>query len=281
MSTMPPTTRRRRPKPVLTARTADRHRLYQAAVQGPEAEVEFVANTFRRLRGRPARRLREDFCGTALTASEWVKTHRDNTAVGLDLHGPTLAWGKRNNIAPLPADAQSRITLLQRNVLTPGREGANADAILAMNFSYWIFKTRTLMRQYFLGVHRSLVRDGVFFLDIYGGYEAGKVQEERRRIAGGFTYVWDQAAYDPNTADYRCNIHFEFKRGPAMLNAFVYEWRLWTLAEVRELLAEAGFQNTTVYWEGDNKRGGGNGIFKPKAVGVPDAAFICYITAEK
>jgi len=44
---------------------ADRHRLYELAVQDAGAEVAFVDRTFRRLRRRPAETLREDFCGTA------------------------------------------------------------------------------------------------------------------------------------------------------------------------------------------------------------------------
>ncbi len=276
----PKTASKPRAKP-LTARTADRHTLYQIAVQGPAAEVAFVASNFKRLRARPARTLREDFCGTALTACEWVKAHKDNTALGLDLHKPTLAWGREHNVATLPPAAQERIRLLPRNVLTPGPDAGDMDVILAMNFSYWIFKTRPLMLTYFKSVLASLARDGVFFLDIYGGFETAKIQEDRRRCPGGFTYIWDQASYNPITADYVCKIHFEFKRGPAMQNAFTYEWRLWTLAEIRELLTEAGFRRVSVYWEGDNGKGGGNGIFRPRAVGDPDAAYICYLSAEK
>jgi hypothetical protein len=32
-------------------------------------------------------------------------------------------------------------------------------------------------------------------------------------------------------------------------NAFHYEWRLWTLPELRELLLEAGFSKVRVFWE--------------------------------
>jgi hypothetical protein len=267
-------------KPALTAATADRHRLYELAVQCPQSEVEFVSRTFRRLRGRPARRLREDFCGSAACACEWVRTHRSNTAVGLDLHKPTLAWGRRHNFMALPEQTRERLRLLQRNVLRPGAGTGDMDAVLAMNFSYWVFKTRPLMLQYFTAVHRSLQRDGVFYLDHYGGYEAQKIQTERRRCAG-FTYVWDQVYFDPITYDIRCHIHFDFKRGPMMRRAFTYHWRLWTIPELQELLQEAGFRRSTVYWEGDNARGGGNGVFRPRKVGEACATFVAYIVAEK
>jgi hypothetical protein len=42
--------------------------------------------------------LKEDFCGTALLASEWVEWRRDNTALGVDLDAATLAWGREHNL---------------------------------------------------------------------------------------------------------------------------------------------------------------------------------------
>jgi SAM-dependent methyltransferase len=273
-------------KRVLTAAGADRHRLYEAAVQCPEAEVGFVASTFRKLRGRAARLLREDFCGTALTSCEWVKTHSENLAVGLDLHRPTLKWAAANNVSELTEEQRGRVKLLECDVRKPVAAARGVDVVNAMNFSYWIFKTREGLREYFEAVRESLAEDGVFFLDHYGGYEAGKVQEDRRRYRmpgwkGGFTYVWDQAAFNPISGDYRCHIHFEFSRGPAMRKAFTYEWRLWSLLEVQELLREAGFRKVTVYWEGTDAKGKGNGVFKPRTVGEADAAYICYLSAER
>jgi hypothetical protein len=277
---MPKRPSKRKSKPRPTAANSDRRRLYELAVQSPETEVGFVSRTYRRLRGRPPRRLREDFCGSAALACEWVRAHRKNTALGLDLHKATLAWGRRHNLSRLTDDQKDRIDLRLRDVLHPGAGTGGMDAILAMNFSYWVFKTRARMLRYFREVRFSLARGGVFFLDHYGGYEAQRVQQERRRCAG-FTYVWDQASFDPITHDYRCHIHFDFKRGPMMKRVFTYDWRLWTIPELRELLEEAGFRRSTVYWEGDNGHGGGNGVFRPRKVGESCATFIAYIVAER
>jgi hypothetical protein len=266
-------------KPVLTARTADRHTLYQIAVQAPDAEMDFVGATFKKLRGRPCVSIREDFCGTAYSSCEWVSRGKAHTAVGLDLHGPTLAWGTRNNLAKLTPEQRDRVKLIKANVLTPPEEATGIDAVLAMNFSYFCFQTREQMRAYFTRVRESLAPDGVFFMDAWGGYESMREQQERRRCKGGFTYIWDQATYDPITGDMICHIHFEFKKGPAMKKAFSYRWRLWTLPEIQELLLEAGFKQPTVHWEGEDKKGAGNGVFTPKKHGVADASFICYITA--
>jgi hypothetical protein len=128
-------------------------------------------------------------------------------------------------------------------------------------------------------VHEGLVRDGIFFLDAFGGYEAFQELEESTPY-NGFTYVWDQARYNPVNGDITCHIHFRFKDGSRMRRAFSYEWRLWTLPELTELLAESGFK-TTVYWEGTNEDGTGNGEFKPVTEADADAGWIAYIVAEK
>lgn len=266
--------------PRFTAATADRHELYQLSVQNVESEIDFVDATYLAIRGRHASLLREDFCGTGNTSCEWVRRRPDNRAVGLDIDAETLAWGRDNNIARLTQDQQPRVRLEERDVRTPG-DAAGADAVLAMNFSYWLFMTRAELRDYFRSVHQSLATDGIFFLDHYGGSESMIEQEEERRIDEGFVYIWDQARYDPISGTMDCRIHFKFRDGSRINDAFTYRWRLWTLPEIRELLAEAGFSKITIYWEGDDGDGGGDGEFTPAEVGTADPAFVCYITAEK
>jgi len=73
--------------------------------------------------------------------------------------------------------------------------------------------------------------------------------QEPRKVAQGFTYVWDQNKFDPITHEVLNYIHFEFKDGTKMDKAFTYEWRYWTLPELRELLIEAGFSSVRVYWD--------------------------------
>ena len=38
---------------------------------------------------------------TAFISAEWVRSHPKRTALGLDLHAATLAWGRKWNIEPL------------------------------------------------------------------------------------------------------------------------------------------------------------------------------------
>jgi len=260
------------------AETVDRHNLYEKSVQNSALEYKFVNKTFRKIRGRKPSILREDFCGTARMCREWVSRRKLNTAVGVDLDAEVLNWGREHNIKPLDAAQQLRIKLVENNVLTAKTE--KADIIMAMNFSYQLFKDRASLGNYFKRVREYLVDDGVFFLDAYGGYEAFKEITERTHHKK-FTYVWEQAKYNPVNGDMTCHIHFEFADGSKMKKAFSYSWRLWTLPEIQELLHEAGFKKVTIYWEGSDKKGEGNGEFKPTTKADADAGWVCYIAAEK
>ena len=73
-----------------TAATTSKHELYQLSVQNVEAEIDFIDETFEQIRGREAVSLREDFCGTGNTSTEWVRRRSANTAIGLDIDQPTL-----------------------------------------------------------------------------------------------------------------------------------------------------------------------------------------------
>lgn len=271
--------RRRKAHAHTQAEGADRFDLYQRAVQEVEAEIDFVDETFRTLRARQARILREDFCGTANTACEWVRRRKSNLAIAVDLDDEPLQWGLEHNVAKLPSGAAARIRLLRENVLSA--KTRPADIILAMNFSYWLFRDRRTMKRYFRRVRHALVADGLFLLDAYGGYDAPRVIEEAREC-DGFTYEWEQASYNPITGEMACFIHFAFPDGSRLERAFSYTWRLWTLPEIRELLLAAGFARTTVYWQGwDEETGEPDGIFEPTEIGEPDAGWICYVVAEK
>ncbi len=260
------------------AARADRHVLYQKAVQDPAAELDFVCKTYRRLRGQALRRLREDFCGTAHTACAFVRRHKDNIACGVDIDPEVLAWGREHNVAALNPAQRARLTLIEADVRTAGTEPV--QAVLAMNFSYYLFHERQILIEYFRNVRRNLAADGVFFLDAYGGYESHMNITEKRKC-DGFTYVWEQAEFNPIDHRLQCYIHFRFKDGSRLERAFSYDWRLWTLPELTEILRAAGFTEVTVYWEGtDEESGEGDGIFTPATRGDADAGWVCYLTAS-
>jgi len=268
-----------KPKPRPSqASLADPHRLYELSVQCAEAEIDFIESTFERLRGRKARVLREDFCGTATVCCEWVRRSRSRRAIGVDIDPQVLDWGRANNLSALgPAQAR-RVNLMEANVLNADTEPV--DALCAMNFSYWLFKERKALKRYLQRARSALANDGVLFLDAYGGYDSFREIEEEREI-DGFTYIWEQAKYEPISGGLICHIHFAFPDGSRLERAFSYDWRLWTLPEILDLLDEVRFSRVTVYWQGWAKDGEADGVFRPATEGEADAGWICYITAEK
>lgn len=261
---------------------ADRHRLYELSVQCAEAEVDFVDQNFRLLRGRSARLLREDFCGTASVCCEWVTRRKNNRAFGIDINPEVLDWGRENNLSQLQEDIAERVTLLEDDVLEA--ETRSPDIVVALNFSYWLLKHRAALKRYFKRVRKTLKDDGVLFLDAYGGYDSYRIITEERAIedeSGDFTYIWEQEKYDPITGHLVCHIHFAFPDGSRLDRAFSYDWRLWSLPEIRELLDEAGFSRVICYWQGWGQDGNPDGVFTPVEGGEPDAGWIAYLTAEK
>jgi SAM-dependent methyltransferase len=261
---------------------ADIHELYEKSVQNVEHEAEFLQTTFEQIRGRKAHLLREDFCGTASVwasvCCQWVKQGEEYQAIGVDIDPAVLEWGRQNRLAKLPTADQPRVSLIESNVMTA--QTPPPDILAAFNFSYFIFKTRDELRAYFKKAYDALNDDGVFFCDLFGGPEAQEETREKTKYKR-FTYIWHQAEFHPVTNFIRCHIHFRFKDGSKIKKAFTYEWRLWSAPEIREVLAEAGFKKSTLYWEGEDEDGEGNGEFTPDEKGEADLAWIAYIVAEK
>jgi SAM-dependent methyltransferase len=259
-----------------SARTADRHVLYEMSVQCPEAEVRFFDRVYRNTYGREPTVLREDFCGTAAVSCEWIRTRAQNTAIGIDLDPPVLAWSREHNVPKL-GPAARRLTLVRGDVRRV--RTAPVEIVVAMNFSYFTFKARKDLLRYFRAVHRSLRREGLFFLDIMGGPEAQVPQLEELDY-GDYVYVWDQDKFNPITHECRFYIHFKFPDGTKMWRAFSYDWRLWSTAEVRDALLETGFRSVDVYWEGASANGEGNGVFRVTRKGDNSPAWVGYVVAR-
>jgi hypothetical protein len=262
-----------------TAGTSDPLELYEQSVQDPAGECSLIDQVWRERRGRKARSLREDFCGTAIVAAEWVKRRRDNTAVAIDLDGRVLEWGRARLRQRLNEEQRRRLTILRADVRTV--KAAKVDCIVAMNFSYFIFKQREELKRYFEHCREGLARDGMLLLDAYGGSEAHLEMEEEQHF-DGFTYVWDQALVNPITGRVVNHIHYTFPDGSRINKAFTYDWRLWTLPELRDVLLEAGFRNVAVYWEGTDRRTGqGNDVWRASERGEACEGWVAYLAAEK
>ena len=145
--------------------------------------------------------------------------------------------------------------------------------------SYFIFKKRQEMKNYFSNVFSSLNKKGLFVVDIFGGsqcYDAIEDVHTKKK----FTYYWDQVSYDPISNFALFYIHFRVN-GKKVTKVFKYDWRMWSIPEVRDLMEEVGFKKTHVYWEGTTRKGEGDGKFKRTEKGESCLSWIAYIAAEK
>jgi len=266
----------------------DKHLLYSASVQSVDADVDFFQRIYKKAHGERFTRFREDFCGTAALACEFIQRSEKNQAWGVDLDQPTLDWGARNYLPKL-GDGQERLELICSDVLADGNP--TAQVIAALNFSFCVFKTRDVLQAYFRKVRESLEPGGIFFLDIFGGTEALCQDQEKRRIDAEvafdgtrvprFTYIWEQARFNPVDHHILCKIHFKLSDGTKLRNAFVYDWRLWTLPELQELLLEAGFDTADVYVEGwDEEADDTDGIFRRRKRFENQDGWVAYVVGR-
>ena len=258
----------------------DKYHFYRLAVQSPETDVVFFRDRYRELnQGADPRVFREDFCATFSLCCEWVKLHDTHQAVGVDRAAEPLAYGKKHYLLPLLPSQQRRVTTLLEDVLVTS---ASADIICAVNFSYFYFKQRQLLKTYFARCLQVLNSNGILILDCFGGSQCYQSNEEETAYEDlNFSYYWDQDNYDPISNYAKFYIHFKRAGEKKRKRVFIYDWRLWSISEVRELLSEVGFKQSTVYWEGTDENGEGNGEFTPEEQGEECESWVCYIVGQK
>lgn len=258
--------------------TRIKYKLYEKAVQSPATHVELFEDFFRQLGLSEPRLLREDFCGTFSLCTQWVKRHSKNFAMGLDLDLEPLNYGLKHNASRLTPNQRSRLLILQQNV--KNRTSPKCDLIAACNFSFNIFKSREELRDYFRGCHQSLKRNGVLLLEAAGGPGMIAQLRESKGVFRGkkrlYTYIWDQASFDPIQSLSQCKIHFTLPQGIRLQNAFEYDWRMWSIPELRELMREAGFTETRVFWETEHN-GKGTGEHVLMESGDNAYAWVAYV----
>ncbi len=256
----------------------DKYYYYNKSVQSADVDVKFFRDTYKELKNRKPVDFREDFCGTFKLSCEWVKLDDSFVSHGVDLDPEPIAYGKEFYLPKLSEDQQERIKIQEGNVLSEGLP--QADIIAACNFSYFIFKKRQMLKDYFSNCLKSLNEDGLLILDIFGGSECYEPNEEETEH-DGFSYFWDQDSYDPVTNEALFYIHFKPKGEKKMKKAFTYDWRMYSIPEVKDILEEVGFKKVHVYWEGTDDEGEGDGEFKQVTQGEDCESWIAYIVAEK
>jgi hypothetical protein len=270
------------PKAATRRALPDKFDLYEMAVQSPKTHVAMFEDIYQSLKGKNPYRLREDFCGTFGISAAWVNKHPKHTAIAVDLDGATLKRGLKGRAPLLTIDQKKRLDVRRGNVLS--ERGAPADIVSVCNFSFYIFKTRQLLKRYFAAALKNLKKDGIIVLEMVGGAGMMETTKDwktiRRKGVPQFSYVWDQKSFDPVTANAHYAIHFKFKGKKMMRDQFEYDWRLWSIPEVRELLREAGFKKSVVLWE-QEVDGEGTGEYLPVEKGENDYSWCAYIVGFK
>ncbi|CAO2840137.1 unnamed protein product [Amaranthus hypochondriacus] len=94
--------------------------LYQQSVQSPKGDISYLQKFFLMyVGGRAPLHLQEDFCGTALLSTEWLRSDPRRTALGIDLDLEALIWCMKYNVNRVGNENCSRISLFHGNVLQP------------------------------------------------------------------------------------------------------------------------------------------------------------------
>ena len=281
--------KRRAPRKRSPGLGRDPYALYEAAVQAVDYDLDFMERVYRARRGGRFRLFREDFCATAHLAAQWVLRRPQNRAWGVDLDRRPLAWCRRHRL-PVLREKARRLVLVRRDVRRVRRP--KVDVIAALNFSYWVFKRRPELLEYFRAVRHSLRPGGMLVVNAFGGTEAMTELVEKRRIAatnavdgtpiGRFTYLWEHASFNAIDHHIVCHIHFRFPDGTRMERAFTYDWRLWTLPEVREAMLEAGFRTVEMYVEGwDDRKNEADGIYRLRKRLPNQEGWLAYVVGLK
>ena len=231
----------------------NKHYFYEQTVQNPPETISLIRKICSEVGQGTYLNLREDFCGTGKISCEWVKSKPEAKATGIDLSAEVLGQAMDRHVSKLTENQRSRIRFLEGDVVNGSNaSGSTFDVIHAGNFSYNCLKSRKVLSEYFLNAKRSL-RDpgGIFILEGAGG--PGFCTEDKEisdvEMGNGHTieYCWHQKRYSQSTGELLAAIHFKMPDGKVMKNAFVYDWRVWTVPELRELMLEVGFSGVELY----------------------------------
>jgi hypothetical protein len=268
----------------------NRHDLYELCTQTPERDVELL----RALHGGRPRVLGEDFAGTAALARAWVKAVRGGRAIAVDHDGEPLAR------AAGVKGVECRVADVRRVV-------RKVDLLVALNFSLCEWHERRDLVAYLKHARRRLLRGGAFIADLYGGegaFNRGRLREEHRGPRGEqVVYEFEQREADALTGRVVDALHFNVRpsgardekprvvargtrrgdRNVRLRDAFVYDWRLWSPAELRDALRDAGFARIEFHSRFEHARDGGGRVHVRPLVSSQElgASFCLFVVARR
>ena len=191
----------------------------------------------------------------------------------------------------LDAQALDRLTEMLDPALRPKLTTRNinvfdahdpVDILAALNFSLCEIHERERLVRYLRNAKERLNPGGIFVADLYGGADAMAIGESEEEHADGLRYIWEQRAANPLTGRVVNAMHFHLPTGETLRDAFVYDWRLWSVPELRDAMADAGFYSSEVH----NRLGGAvddEGALHTLPVTDPeelDETFVVYVVAR-
>lgn len=223
----------------------DRYDLYELCVQSVEVLVPYLVS----LHANQPRTLAEDFCGTAALSRHWCRSIPSARAIAIDADPEPLARAR--------PDAPDTLTLIEHDLLAGALPAGldPADLVFVGNFSIGEIHDRSALVAYLRRSHARLAPDGLFVCDLYTGVGAlrtGQVHRDHRAPDGSrVRYTWQQRSVDLVSGLVTNALHMRVDRSGVITDelhdAFVYRWRLWSIPELRDALAEAGFARVEVY----------------------------------
>ncbi|KAL2894220.1 Xin actin-binding repeat-containing protein 2 [Bienertia sinuspersici] len=180
-------------------------------------------------------------------ATEWLRTDPRRSAIGVDLDLEALNWCMENNVNKLleaslvksshPENLMENVTIqenedsaqkipvenslgsaasvsggnLKKDFSFPGR-----DIVCAFNYNCCCLQKRKELVAYSKHAFDALSRKG---------------------------YTWEQAEFDAIQRMTRISLHYQLHKPQKKIrNAFSYNWRLWSLPEIRDYLEETGYR---------------------------------------
>lgn len=260
----------------------DKYFLYTHSVQGAEHDAELLWKILRtcsdgNLPKNPT--LQEDFCATAMLCYEWAKLGPNHRATGIDLDSAALSWGAEHHADSLSKAQLANVEMIHGDVLD--NHNVRSNVICALNFSYFFIKERERLKEYFVASRKALAKNGLLILDAFGGpdYLVSHINQ-RRNKEEKFNFWWEIETFDAINNQIKCHLHFQRDGESRKNRVFSYDWRLWSIPELTDILHEAGFKNVQYWAEGLTSKGNGNGKFKPIHSEKDCRTWITYLIAK-
>jgi hypothetical protein len=236
----------------------DRFECYELCVQSPRHITGFL----RAVHGAKPISLREDFAGAAAVSRQWCREAKRSgdagRAMAIDIDPEA---SDRAAVHVGEAGLEDLVRVVFADCLGEAAPDDAADVVFVGNFSIGYIHERATLVRYLRAARSRLNRGnagfggGVFACDTYGGASAFKLGGLERKHPGRhgevIRYSWVHEKADPLTSMVENSMSFRVEVDGDVVQewprAFVYRWRLWGIAELRDAMRDAGFGQTVVY----------------------------------